>query len=137
MIRVPQSIQHPSPQANSLSACVASILELSLLVVPNFTGDYGESWIARFLNWLEPMDLSVMFLQYSKDQAPPPGLAILTTSCPGTGVQHSVVMKDGKLAWDPSPEKKKKLGEPKYWAVFVATNPAKFLPRPLFEKIIF
>ena len=100
------------PGGNCFSACVASILELSLEDVPYFMGtlEDGDEWFDKFENWLARHSLyPVMFkLSIAEDNDwRPSGLHILSGKSPRakTDEMHSVVADKSKVLHDPHPSR--------------------------------
>lgn len=105
------------------SACVASVLELPIELVPKFCDPSAVSWWTWFLDWCSnrrfvveygrPGDLGPYWYTFRSrfdftvrewDMTPPRGYAILTGTSPrhvATGGKHAVVTFDGELAHDP------------------------------------
>lgn len=91
---------------NCLAACVASILELPISQVPNFSfTPNGEDWYEdKLLTWLKTRGFTALFVKYD------PELGRLGCYCVASGKSprgdhlHAVVYKDGKVVWDPHPD---------------------------------
>lgn len=103
------------PGGNCFSACVASILGLTLADVPYFMGDApmdepDGGWFDRFADWLEPHGFYPVFFRLD-DQGlwRPPGLHILSGRSPrapeGKDWQHSVVARRREIVHDPHPSR--------------------------------
>ena len=110
-------------EGDCFTACVASILELTIEQVPRFCAPTSTDWWSWFLDWCSnrdlvvgygrPGDLGPWWYTYRSrfdwtaaewDLAPPPGYAILTGTSPryvSTGGKHAVVTLDGELVHDP------------------------------------
>ena len=87
---------------NCFSACVASILEVSLEDVPFFGAD--ELWWARFSEWLEARNLYAVCLKHRAGRAPV-GYHILSGKSPRGEFLHSVVAKGEDIVHDPHPSR--------------------------------
>ena len=116
------------PRGNCFAACAASILEIPLARVPNFVPEHGPDWYEEFCNWLQPMNLSAIFIESDSTLPPPRGYAIATLN----DVEHAVVVRSMRLEWDPSPVNHRfKIGHrlmPKnvrYWTTFTVLDPSK------------
>lgn len=86
---------------NCFAACLASLLDLPLWMVPPFEQMFGRSdWRSRVDEWLERMFGVVL-----EDQAPaepiPPGEFYIANGKSPRGVMHSVIYRDGALVHDP------------------------------------
>ena len=106
------------------SACLASILELSLDDVPNFAVDH-EDWLGALTAWLAPMNLGAVFIEFNEGLQTPSGYAVLTAKSPRGNFDHAVVCHDGVIAWDPSPNRKQGVLEWKYWTLLTVLDPMK------------
>ena len=81
------------PEGNCFSACVATVLGLSIIDVPEFQCDYSDDgWWEKWLAWFAERGLKATVAD-----AVPDGLAILNLNNPS----HSVVVRDGKVIWNP------------------------------------
>ena len=87
---------------NCFSACVASILEVSLEDVPFFGAD--ELWWTRFSEWLEARNLYAVCLKHRAGRAPV-GYHILSGKSPRGEFLHSVVAKGEDIVHDPHPSR--------------------------------
>lgn len=127
--------------ANCFPACLASLLEVPLELVPHPSADEtcdAQGW-AQYQNrlsreFLWPRNLHcATFAAQAVDNGEPiclPGYAIATGMSPRTGGLHSVISYDGDIVWDPHPEREKGLGEITEWTVFVALDPAASMELP-------
>lgn len=92
------------PGGNCFAACVASILEVGLLAVPNFQ---GADWHARWQAWLA--HYNAQFLTVAHDpQHPIRGYAVGIIASPRGDFMHAVVQKDGTTVHDPYPVRLRK-----------------------------
>lgn len=127
MIPVEQTILKP-PLGNCFPACIASVLELPLHLVPHPTAEEGASeagwreYLVRVQAWLARMNLCLvgvgMCLHWK-----PAGLALLGAASPRGEYIHSVVCRDGDIVWDPHPERAMGVGEWLDWHVFQMLDP--------------
>jgi hypothetical protein len=118
-------------QGNCFAACLASILEMVVSVVPNFPLLHGDmEWIYRCNQWLWPKGLGLLAV------APPPehidsfltmmaesGAYFIVSGESGLGCEHAVIYKDGKLVHDPMPGGDG-IKEVRCYFVLFALNPA-------------
>lgn len=103
------------PQGNCYAACVASILEIDIhtLPVPREEEQGIEGWRLYMgrLNGQLIRDYNIWIqnnLTFGEDNSYPylPGYHICSIRSPRVdGSLHAVVAKDGKIVWDPHPEK--------------------------------
>jgi hypothetical protein len=96
----------PYLPGNCLSACVASILDLSTESVPLFVekDPYDNIWFERLSAWLAERDLGALILPAAVVLVPPEGFYILY----GRSVkdhEHAVVAKGDEIVWDPHPSR--------------------------------
>ena len=114
------------PQGNCFSACVASILELSIEEVPDFDDSAGwRHWFSEWQRWLAGRNLSIHCARHDERYPRPLGYAILQARWPDDGGYHHVVCFDGEIVWDPSPLREMGVGEWEYFYVFTVIDPAK------------
>ena len=96
------------PGGNCFSACVASLLELSIEDVPYFMGDEpaGEpfDWFGGFLSWLRGYGLWAIPLPIVNGWRPE-GLYILSGKSPRGDFDHSVVARGLEVIHDPHPSR--------------------------------
>ncbi|HEY2512770.1 MAG TPA: hypothetical protein VGI39_18010 [Polyangiaceae bacterium] len=90
------------PGGNCFSACVASLLDLSIDDVPYFMG--SEAWFEGFLAWLKPFGFWAMTVRIeAAEQWRPGGLFILGgRSSRGS---HAVIAEGTSLVHDPHPSR--------------------------------
>lgn len=97
-----------APGGNCFPACLASILELDLVKVPNFQ---GTDWQLQYYEWLRPLGLAMLTTAIpAGDQLERfadvvlPGYTILAVDSPRFApLLHAVVALDGEVVWDPHP----------------------------------
>lgn len=86
---------------NCLEACISTILQLKLESVPEYI---GESWLTDLNAWLEK-EHRVHLIRLKVDYIIPryqfPHIAV--GYCKRNFSLHAVVMKDGKVVFDPHP----------------------------------
>lgn len=95
--------------------CVAAILDLAPSEVPHFTQieqEGGRHWLEGLSDWLASYGFSYVRFAYLDTEPLEAVLAITAQNCPGVplilagsapgGVNHSVVIMDGKIVMDPS-----------------------------------
>lgn len=134
---IEQTILRP-PDGNCFAACVASILELRLDEVPNYPWEgNGASWVKQWQDWLAKINLGFLFYSPPVEQAAtsaPGGYSIGTGKSPRGDWNHAVVMKDGRLVWDPSPRREEGMGAIVEYSALCVLDPTKALA-PAHEKI--
>jgi hypothetical protein len=95
------------PHGNCFAACVASILEMPIDAVPDFTT--FDDWTVRWNKWLRPMNLAMMHVTVPTEgfkewsQQCMPGYTIPAVASPRGNWLHAVVAFDGEIVWDPHP----------------------------------
>ncbi len=116
---VDQTMLDPT-SGNCFSACVASILEVSLEHVPYFMAD--ENWFAVFAKWLAPHGYYPVMLKLSNaDEWETRGLCILGGKTV-RGTSHAVVGRGRTICHDPHPSRDG-LTEIEDVTLFVPFNP--------------
>lgn len=94
------------PGGNCFSACIASLLELSIDDVPYFMGDFSEpddgEWFNRLNDWLRPRGFVALFFLY-QSLADFPSLCVLGGA--SSRGPHSCVGRRGEIVWDPHPSR--------------------------------
>ena len=118
-------------QGDCMAACLASIFEVTLDDVPDFTGTInGGDWFFELQKWLKAKNLSLLMLP-AKPLDVPAGYAMAavlskTLAKPEDG--HMIVVKNGLPIHDPNPRvTKNQLDEytiTEYWA-FTVMDPSK------------
>lgn len=125
---------------NCFQACVASILEMPLEAVPDFCNEYPEDWFLKLGDWLKPMGMSAIMIKYDdgadlaevlKDQFVLAGGTSAVRSIP-----HEVIWMNGKVIWDPAPERKGLKGRPDDFIVFTLSEPAVMTQLRQVQKIV-
>jgi hypothetical protein len=95
------------PGGNCFSACVASLLDLSISDVPYFMGsddDPKGAWAERLDNWLRPRGLYALHFEGDptiEDYPTMPGYYILNVKSPRG--DHAVVARGKQMVHDPHP----------------------------------
>ncbi len=127
---VEQSILKP-PDGDCFAACMASLLELPLEAVPNFT---SPDWYQHWQEWLEPFNLTLLTFTIPDGGCAwlPSGYALLCAESPRGPWDHSVVCLDGKVVWDPNPQREQGLGKWKEWTLIAVLDPS----RPIGVKLM-
>lgn len=109
-------------EGNCFTACVASLLELSLDDVPWFMTPDDGRWLERLQAWCGTRGLAAKYWPARGwcDEDPearpflgvPTGLAIMSGESPrNAGVFHAVIARAGALVHDPNPSRAGVLGE--------------------------
>lgn len=123
-----------APGGNCWHACIASILEVPLEIVPEIQQGESESdadWWQRWQAWLFPYNLQMLGFPHvdrGRDTWRPKGYSILGTRPPGCSWLHAVVALDGEPVWNPFPgygERVGNIGEWVDWTVFSLLDPSK------------
>ena len=93
------------PEGNCFSACLASILEIDISIVPNFQEPRGE-WYKLYKKWLNQYNLDLVALNNwegeSKEFAPQ--VYAIVGGKSSRGLAHSVVYFGLEMIHDPHPE---------------------------------
>ncbi len=100
---IPVQQDRVGADGNCLSACLASILELPLQMVPDFAAetDGDEEFLRAVNRWLGRKGLN--YRQVPLGPVPPVGWHTLEGVSPRGG-QHAVVARDGVIRHDPHPQ---------------------------------
>lgn len=120
-------------------ACVASVLELDLVEVPDFCNEEPVSeWFLTFCGWLRQFDLSAVMIAGPWDNKLQQLFQDVHVLAGGQSAvrphPHKVVYFNGRLAHDPAPEGLGLRGEPKDFIVFVAREPQKAVRNRYLEQ---
>lgn len=113
-----QTILHP-PNGNCLQAAIASIFELQLDDLPNFT-EYEDCWTALD-NFLREHDLYAIRVVIDDDRFVPRGYHLINGKSPRGNYDHVLVAKDGKPVHDPNKNGGCTLSSMDEWVLFVRT----------------
>lgn len=112
MIPVDQTI-FGMPNGNCFAACVASVLELPLSVVPNFMENH-DTWFEDFYQWVGPAGYAPLFVKADAVRCgyvdPRPLIDcghyfIVSGLSPRGDHLHAVVQHRGKTVHDPHPSR--------------------------------
>jgi hypothetical protein len=116
---------------NCFSACVASILNVSLTRLPVLEplpsveeDDADLTWYHAHNDWLRPFGLELLSFPYRNDGWFPNGYSILL--CRPGGVPHAVVAKNGTPIWNPMPYSGETVGNIvpfEHWVIFQTLDP--------------
>jgi hypothetical protein len=96
---IPITQTRTGERGNCMRACLASILELPLAVVPEFDQRTDELFYADINRWLRGKALEYRQVPLT---VKPIGYSTIEGASPRGG-QHGCVAKDGVLVWDPHP----------------------------------
>jgi hypothetical protein len=113
------------PDGNCMSACLASILELTLDEVPCYVGD---GWLEKYNQWLASFNLTMVNLTYTSAEGEPwapMGYSILAADSPRGEWLHAVVCHNGEVVWDPHPQREMGLKTKREWTVFLVLDPTR------------
>jgi hypothetical protein len=129
--QVEQTILDP-PDGNCFAACVASILELPIDMVPNYRSE-GDGWWHEWQEWLKPRNLALLGWpsdDLGNDQVRADtlrGYSICTVryELPSGGLNHSVVCLNGNMVWNPHPLRSTRCPDSiQDWIVFRVLDPS-------------
>lgn len=121
-------------RGDCFAACLASIFEVKIEDVPEFT---EELWHVQLTEWLSGRGMSFAYIHAERGVTPPKGYSIASTEfemTDGKRGTHCVVALDGRVAWDPFPGKSAALLASSYsfishWLVFTALDAAKLVKK--------
>ncbi len=107
-----------------LRACIASVLELPLGDVPDYSrGDMGD----RYAKWLGRFNLTLMTVALRPDVSLPDCYHLVEGPSRNGKDVHVAVGRNGEIVHDPDPTSRGQFkGDGNYW-VFVAINPAEMV----------
>ena len=110
-------------------ACVASIFEVPLDAIPNFTADGPENFAALLDKWSTKNNL--FCFDVSADSLDPDWIKDMYVIATGPSPRdssklHAVVWKNGKLAHDPHPSKLGLADEPTIFTFFALKDYPKY-----------
>lgn len=111
------------PDGDCFAACIASILELPLEEVPNYS-QQGEWW-NEWDEWLFSRGLYILEVKRGddKDEEFVKGYHIITGKSHSGDWNHSVVGLNGKIVHDPNP-KRRGLRNRIWYCLFVSLDPS-------------
>lgn len=91
-------------KGNCFAACIASVMELDLLMVPNFCCQGESDWVTACNSWLNQYGLSLFTVVFKTGTFVPIDVYYLMAGPSVRGLLHSVVAFDGKMVHDPHPD---------------------------------
>jgi hypothetical protein len=101
--------KYGNEEGNCFAACVASILELPMVQVPDFCANPADDWFTPFEEWLAGRGLFALtmappYTSEERDSMPPlPYIAGGGYEGPTGNGPHAVVHKRGRLLHNPNP----------------------------------
>jgi hypothetical protein len=124
MIPVMQTRLSP-PDGNCQEACIASIFEIPLELVPSYK---DVDWNHRYADWFAQFNIGYVILNavdLEGNDVKPTGFSILAAQSPRHDCHHAVVCFNGNVVHDPYPDGGLKIGERKYYDIFYLLDPSK------------
>jgi hypothetical protein len=107
---------------NCWSACIASLLEVPLEIIPSFCVDDPDNWWDNTCKWLEEnYGLWMLNLEYTS--CTPKGYWIATGKSPRGDFLHCIIYYDNKMVFDPHPSDLGIIGEPTICNIFYPIDP--------------
>ena len=113
-------------EGNCFSACLASILEIPLELVPNFCVEYPSDWLNKTNEWLDRFGLMIMGVEIN---CMPNWDAywIASGQSPRLDCHHSVVYRADRMVHDPHPSGDGLKGKPTYGTLILLRDPAHWM----------
>ena len=120
-------------KGNCFSACVASLLNVSLDEVPNFCADYAANeWWDKFRTWLHERQYEAIFFEFkgwedgwkSMFEEADGLLWISSGKSPRGDFLHAVISKGPNVFFDPHPDNGGLDGDPKDGVLLIPCDPA-------------
>jgi len=96
-----RQIHFGSPYGSCFATCVASVLDLDLGAVPNFTAFRNGRWWDALMLWAKSARVHVE--RRSNDGDPLPDAFVIASGRGPRGYRHAVVWKGDRMAHDPHP----------------------------------
>jgi hypothetical protein len=119
-------------KGNCWAACLASILDTAVSVVPNFCSDHPEpdgTWFSETNKWLKPMGLCLIEFTIQEDRNLMdvfPGIWIAAGKSPRGDFDHCVIYRGGMMIHDPHPSRDGLDGKPKTASLLFPLDPSEF-----------
>lgn len=104
-------------EGNCFAAAFASLLELPIDDVPHWArGEQWDDYVVRLRGWLRPAGWTIMLVTITPEPMPlskvgtggdiPHGtLLVAGVRTVDDRYNHALVVRDGKIVWDPSPNR--------------------------------
>ncbi len=90
-------------KGNCFTACISSITEIPIEVIPHFCACKNRNWWDYFIEWTQSKNLFAAMIMPECIEGLPKGLVLIATGKTMRGIMHSVLWKDGKVIFDPHP----------------------------------
>lgn len=116
------------PDGNCFAACLASVFEIPVAVVPNFCAGDNPDWMSDCNAWLRPMGFYLISVALPGDVEEgwfPEGYHLMSGRSPRGDFNHSVVGFKGRMVHDPHPSGEGIVGAPTEYDFFVSLDPAR------------
>lgn len=105
-----RQIHFGSPYGSCFATAVASVLDVELGSVPNFTAFRSGRWWDALLLWAKSVRVHVE--RRSNDGDPLPEHPVIASGKSPRGFRHAVVWQGGAMVHDPHPSDAGLVGEP-------------------------
>lgn len=113
-------------KGNCFSACLASILEIPLELIPNFCAEYPSDWLNKTNEWLA--GLGLVLIDFNVESVPDwDTYWIASGLSPRLTCDHSVVYRADAMVHDPHPSGDGLKGKPKYGSIILLRDPARWI----------
>ena len=114
-----------SEPGNCFAACVATVLGLDLVQVPNFVAVPADaSWWLPFERWCAERNVWPLWLEASAISGSFDLVVIANGEGP-RGLRHSVVWRDDSMLWDPHPSDEGLVGDPDAFVILAQQDPSR------------
>lgn len=113
-------------EGNCFSACLASILEIPLRLIPNFCVEWPSDWLNKTNEWLAGFGL--VLIDFNVEGVPDwDTYWIASGLSPRLTCDHSVVYQGSAMVCDPHPSGDGLKGKPKHGAIILLRDPARWV----------
>jgi len=116
-------------KGNCFEACIASVLEIPIDVIPVLSQYLDSDWWRELRSWMHARGWTLLAIDYPNQSGPDPSMCIAIGKSPRGSHRHAVVWSSDRIVHDPFPQGGGLDGDPEYLVYLVPVNPARRIIR--------